>query len=626
MLLSMRNGFMSKLFLGLLVFGGAGLVLSDWNGMFRGGGIGPATVATVDGEKISAVEFDRNLSRVLRQQKITPQDAYKMGLIERMLNAEVMQSLTLKSAEHAGLEVDDRHIAERVHDMLTPLLAGKTDPKDKKEALNRILMAQGMTERDLVNAIRQDLTTTLFRQSLMANTYVPDALVQDMLAFRMEERDIRVVNLPLSRMSDVKPATDEELNDYYEVVKTQYSEPEQRSFTVAILDPKAMGIDATVTDADVQAFYDDNSDAYAIEETRSLEQAILTKEEDAKAVFEKAASGSLKDAVKTVTGDVKAYTAENSFGKDGLLETIATPVFSAKKGDVVGPIKTPLGWHVIRVSDIKEPHTKPLSEVQAEIRKELQQSKSSDQVFEVADQIEDRIAGGESLDVLAKEFKLTLMPVKNATQATLPEQLKSFAEADRANVAQMAFTTAEGEASTVSDLSDGRLYTVRADEVKPQRIKALDEIKSELMARWQKEKQGQANLIDAQQKLDALQKGGMSLEQIGAVQTFKSVKRSSDSVEGLSANALTRAGDLGKGESALVMTESGAQIIQVSDVRQSKQKPDAKAADEVRQTVRTEMREEIMLQYLDNARVKFRARTNPELLQKLYQKAPESDS
>ena len=48
LLRSMRKGFFSALFLGLLVAGAAGLMLSDWNGFFRNG-VTTTDVAKVDG-------------------------------------------------------------------------------------------------------------------------------------------------------------------------------------------------------------------------------------------------------------------------------------------------------------------------------------------------------------------------------------------------------------------------------------------------------------------------------------------------------------------------------------------------------------------------------------------------
>lgn len=81
LLRSMRNGFLSAIFLGLLVMGAMGLILSDWNGMFRGG-VTATDVAVVDGEPIKIQDFHNRLSNALRSRNIDPKDAYQLGLVD----------------------------------------------------------------------------------------------------------------------------------------------------------------------------------------------------------------------------------------------------------------------------------------------------------------------------------------------------------------------------------------------------------------------------------------------------------------------------------------------------------------------------------------------------------------
>ena len=42
-------------------------------------------------------------------------------------------------------------------------------------------------------------------------------------------------------------------------------------------------------------------------------------------------------------------------------------VFSAKKGDIVGPVKSEFGYHIIEVTDVRPASIKPFEEVEPEI-------------------------------------------------------------------------------------------------------------------------------------------------------------------------------------------------------------------------------------------------------------------
>jgi len=39
------------------------------------------------------------------------------------------------------------------------------------------------------------------------------------------------------------------------------------------------------------------------------------------------------------------------FGRNQMVKEFETAAFSAKKGQIIGPVKTQFGWHIIRVDD-----------------------------------------------------------------------------------------------------------------------------------------------------------------------------------------------------------------------------------------------------------------------------------
>jgi foldase protein PrsA len=111
-----------------------------------------------------------------------------------------------------------------------------------------------------------------------------------------------------------------------------------------------------VTDADVEAYYNKNKKRFAQPERRDL-RVVLTKTQ-AKADQARAALDSgqaWKDVVKTYSID-QASKAQGgklqSVAKGQQDKALEDAVFSAKKGEIQGPVKTQFGWYVFDVEKI----------------------------------------------------------------------------------------------------------------------------------------------------------------------------------------------------------------------------------------------------------------------------------
>lgn len=105
MLIWMRDsafaGFFKFFLLGMLLLAVGGMVFMDVGGFFTGN-MGQNTVVKGGGVKISTVEFDRTVRRVLSAQGIGPQEAYRLGLINTILTSEVQSRLFTKNPNRSA--------------------------------------------------------------------------------------------------------------------------------------------------------------------------------------------------------------------------------------------------------------------------------------------------------------------------------------------------------------------------------------------------------------------------------------------------------------------------------------------------------------------------------------------
>ncbi len=216
LLRSMRNGFLSALFMGLLVLGGISLIFTDWNGMFHGG-VDKTDVAKVDGTPIKIAEFNSRVNRILHQQQINQSAAYQMGLIDNILRQEIFEILLKKDAAALGIRIQDRIIADQIRDLISPLKKnGVTD----KEALKQFLEMQGMSEGQLTSALRDDLTSKILKATITSGAYIPKAMVDNILAYQNETRSVDVAFYPNASVSITDKPTDADLEKYYQGIQS----------------------------------------------------------------------------------------------------------------------------------------------------------------------------------------------------------------------------------------------------------------------------------------------------------------------------------------------------------------------------------------------------------------------
>jgi parvulin-like peptidyl-prolyl isomerase len=66
-------------------------------------------------------------------------------------------------------------------------------------------------------------------------------------------------------------------------------------------------------------------------------------------------------------------------GKGETVPDFEEAAFGAKQGEIVGPVKTQFGYHVLEVTDVKPKQTRPLSEVKSQITAQLSSQKQSEE-------------------------------------------------------------------------------------------------------------------------------------------------------------------------------------------------------------------------------------------------------
>ena len=623
-----KSGFLKFILLGFLVLAGGGLVLMDVGNFFRDGVSGNTNVMVIGQEKVPMTTFSTMLNRALSRQGIDVETAYRLGLIDQMINSEISNSLTYQAAHDLGVQVSDKLVAKQIGRLLQPSIA---NGMSKEDAFRRVLQMQGMTELGFIQALKQEMTNTILRNALLGGTaWSSDKEVADLYRFQHEARDIEGVFFPNDKVKDYQEPTDEVLLPLYQAGPEKYAIPETRNFTIAVLTHDAVKDSIEITEDELREIYEDEIDSFTMPERRKLEQSVLENQAAAMTVIDKMNNDgkSMKQAVTDVTGGADAYLGEEDFQKDGLFEEIADTAFGAAQvGDVIGPFETPLGWHVLKLTEVMEPAVQPFAELEKTLRQEVMQERLASQMYDLANNLDNQVADGTTVEDIAAELDLDIKsygPLReDGSTSDAKEGLDGF-DQDRGFILETVFELLESETAPVMELGDGRFALIRVDTVKEKSYQPFDEVKGDLAAVWVKDQQQLLNKMNVQKEIEFILIGEKDLKTLArenglSIKSFKNIKRVDSAPEGLSSTAKTKFFDLAKGEYTVTSAPDGYFIghvtkVSLPDASKAKEEELARVKDV---SVRGAM-DEFMLLFLENEREKRGVEINQRAIEQFF--------
>lgn len=609
---------------GFLVLAAGGLVFSDVGGFFRGG-VGSSDIARVGDETIPITVFDRTLRRTISRIGMTPEQAYAMGYVREILNSEVRGRLIGKAAADHDIKISKNHVAKEIQAMLMPMVGEDQDPKD---VLNQLLLQQGLTERELVRNMQRDLSIDLLRTGIAGGfSEVSDAFLSDMAKFEKETRSIEYITFPDKDFKDITQPEEQQLLDLYSATKEAYSIPETRTAQLITLKTDKLAETLDISEDDVRAEYEDNIESYSKPETRSIEQAILYDAAEANSVFEMLEGGkSLKDAVKEVTKNTTDYLPAKSFKREELLEDIQDTVFSASKGDKIGPVETALGQHIVVVKDIKAPHTESFDSVKKALRKELVELQLSDTKYELANTVDDLLAGGAAPEDLKEEVDIeikTLPAVTRFGQLASGKPALNEYEDERTQFLETIFELGEGESSAVFETEGGQMMALFVQTITPKAYKPFEEIKDTLAKRWNNDQRRANNKRSVMAHFETLQEGEKDFKAL-AQETGKAIKklgqlsRDGEAKEPLTPTAQSAIFEAPVGESVLLDINGGTAIAHVTANNIPKTAYSKEEQKTAKENLLQSAGNEGLALFIEQQNKKYTAAINDRLLEQVY--------
>ncbi|MCD1588357.1 SurA N-terminal domain-containing protein [Halomonas sp. IOP_14] len=506
MLQSIRDGSRSwgaKIIIGVMV---AAMALFGIESLFGLFGSDPDEVASVNGQPIMRQQVELEVQRALRSGQVPPEQ--ERALRNDILDQLITQQLLSQYAEEGGFAVSEQQLDQLIvslpefHDQ---------DGRFSAEVFRNRLAGAGYTPISFREELRVDIQRQHLQQGLAFSDFSLPNEQERLAELQRQQRSFRYIVLDGDDVDADISVSDDDLQAYYDAHQERYERPEQVRLEYVLIDRQAM---AEGRDVDEEALRDAwreknrNADrrvshimiTFGNERTRDEAQQLAETAREALDSGDSFTDTALRYSDDTASAEEGGDLGVISRGFFG--DAFDEAAFGLEEGDVSQPVELDNAFHIIQVTDIQGP---TFEEQRDELAREVALRDIDDEFNQRVQQLIDESFAADDLQSVADELGLTLQE---------SDWLARDDEADgvlsEPGVMSAAFSNdvfEEGYNSEVIELDQDRRLVLRVAEQRDATLLPLDEVREDVEMSVAAEQQQEALREEAQALVASLRDG-----------------------------------------------------------------------------------------------------------------------
>ncbi|WP_412507389.1 peptidyl-prolyl cis-trans isomerase [Roseovarius sp. SYSU LYC5161] len=460
--------------IGLLMFGMVGFGATGLTGRIN-------SIGTVGGLEVPVSAYNQELQNRIQSlsaeadEPLSFTQARERGVPDQALQQVIQSRVLDNEIRKLGVSVGDDTVRREVLD--TMAFAGP-DGNFNREQYRAVLRDNGLTEEQFESRIRDDSARALLQQAVIGGLPQPDVYAQTVAAYIGEERDFTWDTLrPQDLDSPLPDPTEAELQAHYEDNPEAYTAPETKDLTYAWLTPDMIQDQVTVDEAELREAYEDRLDEFVQPERRLVERLSFGTQEAAQAALDRLDAGEIGFDDLVAERGLELSDVDLGDVTEDELRDAGAAVFSAASGDVVGPQPSPLGPALFRVNAVLAAQETPFEEARAVLREDRAAARARRVIEDQIEPVTDLLAGGGRLEDLAEQTDMQLGEL-----AWTPEIRDGIAA--YAGFREVVAGLEPDTFPELHELEDSGLFAVRVDEVRPPELQPFEAVRAQVAADW----------------------------------------------------------------------------------------------------------------------------------------------
>lgn len=388
-------------------------------------------VAKVNGNKISQTEWDaahkREVDRIRASMpnldvKLFDTAEAKYATLERLVRDQVIAA----AAQKLQLVASDTRLARELQQSPAIAALRTADGKLDMERYKQLAASQGMTPEMFEMQVRADLSNRQVIQGVQASAYATSAQTQTAMNAFMQRREVQILNFPAADFLSKITVSDADLQAYYDKNKDKYQSSESADIEYIVLDIESLRQSITLNEQDLKSYYEQNLQRLSSKEERRASHILITAAKDAPEAEKKTARVKAEDLLKLVKAKPASFAEvarKNSqdpgsavkggdldfFGRGAMVKAFEDAAFSMKKSDISDLVESEFGYHIIQLTDIKAAKAQSFESLRPSMEADLKKQQAQRKYAELAETFSNTVyEQSDSLKPVADKLKLNI--------------------------------------------------------------------------------------------------------------------------------------------------------------------------------------------------------------------------
>jgi peptidyl-prolyl cis-trans isomerase D len=390
---------------------------------------GNATVARVDGQKVTQAEWDAAHRRQVEQarQRMPGLDAkfFDSPEVKRESLDQIVRDRVLFAAASRGhLSVSNERLMREIQAIPQLAALKRPDGSFDIEAYKAMVSAQGRTAESFEAAMRQDLSVRQVLSAIETTATPANTAARSALDALLQQREVQVLRFDTKDHTAGIAPTDEQMAAYHKANENEFRAPEQAQIEYVVLDLDTIAKRTSVSEDELRKSYQENLARYTVAEERRASHILVKAPKDApKAERDKAKAkaDALLEQLRKAPATFADVAKKNSddpgsaerggdldfFGRGAMTKPFEDATYAMKTGEISNVIETEFGFHIIRLDAVRGGEKKPFEAVRAELEADAKKQVAAKAFVADADRFQNLVnKDADKFDGAVAELKL----------------------------------------------------------------------------------------------------------------------------------------------------------------------------------------------------------------------------